>query len=147
MSENIYKDQIIAWSKKIDHIIKLEHAHCRATASNPLCGDKISVELEIDGDVVKAMSCQIKGCLLCKASGSILAERARGLRFDEIRKVSSDLENALKSSDSNPESFPEDYRIFFPVHSHKSRHLCVLLPFNAVFKAISDYRNLYIAEG
>ena len=146
MNEDLYQKQIIEWSKKADHIIKLEHANCRATASNPLCGDRISVELELDGDIIKAISCQIKGCLLCKASGSILAERARGLGFNEIKKLFSDLENGLKSPISKPDSFPEDYRIFFPVRSRKSRHSCVLLPFDTVLKAILDYRTSSVTE-
>lgn len=147
MNGNIYHDQIIEWSKRADHIATLENVHCRATASNPLCGDKISVELELDGDIIKSMSCQVKGCLLCKASSSILAERIRNMRFDELRIMSSDLDGALKSSIDNPESFPEGYRMFFPVRLHKSRYSCVLLPLEAAIKAISEYMTSSLKKG
>jgi nitrogen fixation NifU-like protein len=142
MSEDIYQDQIIEWSKKTDHVARLENAHCKATASNPLCGDRISVELELSGEFIKSMAYQVKGCLLCKASSSILAERAGGLGFGELTKMISELDGALKSSKDDTESFPEGYRLFYPVRFHKSRHSCVLLPFEAVIKAVSEYRDL-----
>jgi nitrogen fixation NifU-like protein len=141
MKEEIYQSQIIEWSKKTDHVAGLKNANCKATASNPLCGDRISVELELAGDVIKSMACQVRGCLLCKASGSILAERVSGLGIDEVKGICSRLEGALKASDDDPESFPEGYSMFFPVRLHKSRHSCVLLPFQAVITAVSEYRD------
>jgi nitrogen fixation protein NifU and related proteins len=141
MSEDVYQNQIIEWSKRTDHTASLKNSHCRATVSNPLCGDRISVELELDGDVIKSMALQVRGCLLCKASGSILAERVRGLLFDDMKKICSELDGALKALNDDPGSFPEGYRLFFPVRFHKSRHSCVLLPFEAVIKAVSEYRN------
>jgi NifU-like protein involved in Fe-S cluster formation len=112
MKEEIYQSQIIEWSKKTDHVAGLKNANCKATASNPLCGDRISVELELAGDVIKSMACQVRGCLLCKASGSILAERVSGLGIDEVKGICSRLEGALKASDDDPESFPEGYSMF-----------------------------------
>jgi len=138
MSNDLYHDRIIEWSKKNDHNRRLENPDCSATVSNPLCGDRVTVELEIEADVLKAMSCRVKGCLLCKASGSVLAELATGMRFNELKTMVSDLERALRSQADNPESFPEAYRMFYPVKAHKSRHSCVLLPFEAVIKSVSE---------
>lgn len=140
MNENIYHDQIVEWAKRTEHIASLENIHCRSVASNPLCGDRVAVELELDGDIIKSMACQVKGCLLCRAAGAILAERIKGRGFAELKTASSDLEGALKSATDDPASFPEGYRLFFPVRSHKSRHSCVLLPFEAVIRAVSEYR-------
>lgn len=141
MSENIYHEQIIEWSKKTDHSNKLEHPDCSATVSNPLCGDRVLLELELDGDVIRSMSCSIKGCILCKASGAILAQGARGMRLDELKDVRSKLDRAFKSTEDDPGAFPEAYRMFIPVRSHKSRHSCVLLPLEAVVQAMSESKS------
>ena len=146
MNQDIYQRQIIEWSKKADHAAGLKNVSCRATASNPLCGDRISVELELAGNIIISMAYQVRGCLLCKASSSMLAERVSGMGFDELKAVSSVLEDALKSSRDEPESFPEGYRLFFPVRLHKSRHSCVMLPFEAVIQAVSEYRNSVCTE-
>jgi nitrogen fixation protein NifU and related proteins len=146
MNENLYQTQIIERSKMIDQATHLEDANCTGTASNPLCGDRISVELQLDGDIIKSIACHVRGCLLCKASSSILAEQAKGLSFDGLITLYSDVVNALNSSTDAPESFPEGYRLFFPVRSHKSRHSCVMLPFDAVIKAVSEYKTLSVAN-
>jgi nitrogen fixation NifU-like protein len=140
MNDELYQDQIIEWSKKTDHAIRLEKFQCGCTVSNPLCGDRITVELQLDGEEIKLMAYQVRGCLLCKASSSILAEMAKGLTFSQLERLGSDLGQALRSSSDNPQYFPEEYRLFYPVRSHKSRHSCVLLPFEAVVKALSEYR-------
>jgi nitrogen fixation NifU-like protein len=100
------------------------------------------VELELNGEVIKSMAYQVRGCLLCKASSSILAERVKGMGFDELKNMSSKLDGALNALNDDPESFPEGYGLFFPVRLHKSRHSCVLLPFEAVITAFSEYRTL-----
>jgi nitrogen fixation protein NifU and related proteins len=141
MNEDLYQDQIIEWSKKTKHTLPMEQFHCRCTVNNPLCGDRISVELQLDGEKIKTMAYQIKGCLLSKASSAILAEFSGGLTLAQLIKLGSDLDQALKSSSDDTECFPEWYRLFYPVRSHKSRHPCVLLPFDAVIKAISEYKS------
>jgi nitrogen fixation protein NifU and related proteins len=137
MNEDLYQDQIIEWSKKSDNSTGLETADCSATASNPLCGDRISIDLQLEGQIIKAMGYKVRGCLLCKASSSILAELVTGMTSDELKAMHTDLGLGLKSTSDDPESFPEKFRLFFPVRLHKSRHSCVMLPFEAAVKAIS----------
>jgi nitrogen fixation protein NifU and related proteins len=139
MSEELYQEQIIQWSKKADHMACLDNFNCSCTVKNPLCGDRISVELRVSSGQIKAAAFQIRGCLLSKASTSILNESLKGKTIDQVKKAGSDLEDALKSSSGGPEHFPEEYRMFYPVRERKSRHSCVLLPFEAVIKALSKY--------
>ncbi|MBN1624958.1 MAG: iron-sulfur cluster assembly scaffold protein [Deltaproteobacteria bacterium] len=138
MSNDLYHEQIIERAKRSDNNIRLENPDCSATVSNPLCGDRITVELKMEGDVIKAISGPVKGCVLCKASASILAEIAVGMKCDELKSMASDLGQALKSQADNNESFPKAYRMFYPVKKHKSRHSCVMLPLEGALKAISE---------
>jgi nitrogen fixation protein NifU and related proteins len=140
MIEDLYHDQIIEWSKRTGHVRRLDHVHCKSTAANQLCGDRISVELELDGEIIKNIACNVRGCVLCKASSSVLAEKAAGLKLNQLTEIGVKLEQALKSSSEDLVCFPKEYTMFFPVRSHKSRHSCVTLPFEAVTKAIEEYR-------
>ncbi len=82
------------------------------------------------------MAYQVRGCLLCKASSAHLASLAQGLTLDEIRKMRQDLNRALKKPHLEHAYFPKSHIIFFPVRSHKARHSCVLLPYDAVIEAL-----------
>lgn len=139
MNEELYQEQIIELAKKADHHVRLDKADCSCTVNNPLCGDRITVELQSDGEKIKSIACQVRGCLLCKASTSVLSEIACGMTFDQIKRIAFDLNQALKSPLDDLECFPAEYRMFYPVRSRKSRHSCVMLPFDAVVKAISEY--------
>ena len=135
MNEDIYHDAIIEWSKRTSHASNLEHADNRGTASNPLCGDQVTVELRIEDRIVQSMAVQVRGCVLCKASSFYLAELAKDLTLDKIKMIRHNLENTLKSADDFPPQLPEGLRMFLPVRYHKSRHSCVLLPYDAVINA------------
>ena len=137
MNEDIYHDAIIEWSKKTAHIAHLEHADRKGTASNPLCGDQVTVELRMEDGFIQSMAVQVRGCVLCKASSCLLTEFAEGLTLDKIKMIRHDLENTLKSADGLPPELPEGLSMFLPVRSHKSRHSCVLLPYDAVINAMS----------
>jgi nitrogen fixation protein NifU and related proteins len=139
MSEELYQEQIIQWSKKADNKARLDILNCGCTVKNPLCGDQISVELLVSDGQINASAIQVRGCLLSKASTSILNESLKGKTLDQVKKAGFDLEHALRSSSGGPECFPEEYRLFYPVRERKSRHSCVLLPFEAVIKAFSQY--------
>jgi nitrogen fixation NifU-like protein len=45
-----------------------------AELSNPLCGDRVSLTLQIDGQLLDDVRCEVKGCAICRASGSMMAE-------------------------------------------------------------------------
>jgi len=137
MNEDLYHDAIIEWSKKTAHADHLEDPDKKGTASNPLCGDQVNVELRMEDRIIRSMAVEVRGCILCKASGCHLAEFAEGLTLDKIKMIRHDLENTLKSADGFPPELPEGLRMFLPVRPHKSRHACVLLPYDAVINAAS----------
>ena len=136
-NEDLYQDAIIEWSKKTAHADHLEDPDKKGTASNPLCGDQVTVELRMEDRIIRSMAVEVRGCILCKASGCHLAEFAEGLTLDKIKMIRHDLENTLKSADGFPPELPEGLRMFLPVRPHKSRHACVLLPYDAVINAAS----------
>ncbi len=139
MNENLYQDPIIEWSKKTEHATHLEKADCKSTVTNPLCGDRVSVELMVKHNTIQYMAYQVRGCILCKASSAHLASLAQGLTLDEIKKMREDFDKALNKPHLEQADFPGSHSIFFPVRSHKGRHSCVLLPYDAVIEALEDY--------
>jgi nitrogen fixation NifU-like protein len=138
MTEDLYQDAIIEWSKRTEYAGYLEHVDKKGTASNPLCGDQVAVELRMRGEIIQSMAIQVRGCMLCKASSHHLAEFVKGLTLDNIKKIRQDFDMMLKTPGNDPGNFSESLRMFFPVRHHKSRHSCVLLPYDAVINALSS---------
>lgn len=55
--------------------------------SNPLCGDKIRVDLKVKDDVVQQVRFSGKGCAISQASASMLTDELIGKSLDEIKKI------------------------------------------------------------
>lgn len=66
--------------------------------SNPLCGDRIRMEVQLDGDMVTDAAFTANACALCVAAASVLTELVRGAPLEDIQSLTvSDLMGQLKS--------------------------------------------------
>ena len=57
----------------------LEGANASAEGANPLCGDRIRVQLRLDDDVIRDAAFTADACAICIASASVLTDHVRGL--------------------------------------------------------------------
>lgn len=58
--------------------------------SNPLCGDKIRVDLKVENNIVKQVRFSGKGCAISQASASMLTDELIGKSLDDIKKIDKD---------------------------------------------------------
>lgn len=136
MSEDLYGDPLLQLAKNTEYQGSIEHPDHEATATNPLCGDKVTIQVLMDGETIRELHYQVRGCILCKASCSHFAHMVQGLDRTKLKDLRDRFEQFLKSPDDAP-PLP-DHLIFSPVHPHKSRYRCVLLPYEATLKALPD---------
>ncbi|MBI3524912.1 MAG: iron-sulfur cluster assembly scaffold protein [Betaproteobacteria bacterium] len=107
-----------------------------ALLDNPFCGDRVRIEITRHNGVITALAQETKGCLLCRASASLLGLHAVGRSAEEIVNVRQSLEDLLRHNAPAPQDWPE-FSVFIPARPHASRHGCVLLPFEALTQALS----------
>ena len=74
----LYQEVILDHSKKPRNFQKLEGANRTAEGYNPLCGDQITVYLQLEDDVIRNISFQGSGCAISKASASIMTVSLKG---------------------------------------------------------------------
>src|SRR6185436_13057745 len=68
----LYQQVILDHSKSPRNFGKLEGANRTAQGHNPLCGDHVTLYLQMDGDRIKAIRFEGSGCAISKASASLL---------------------------------------------------------------------------
>ena len=131
MNQALYDQAIKDLAHQAHGSGRLAAPNRRARLDNPLCGDRIDIELRLtDSGIVAELAHQTKGCLLCRAAASILGLRAPGHSIAEIDTNLAALMAMLASDGIVPPSWRE-LDLFRPVCAHGSRHGCVLLPFRA----------------
>ena len=109
-----------------------------ATIFSPLCGDRISVDVQILNGRIVAIGQEVKGCILCQAATSIMTKCALNQSVDSLSSATSNLLNLLKNGTNQLEQQWSALSIFAPVSRHKSRHDCIILPFQALNEAVSQ---------
>ena len=135
MSDELYQEKIVALAKAKTGAGKLAAPTKTARRDNPLCGDRVIIDVTLDtSGKITEIAHQVRGCLLCQASASALSLLAVGKDAGGIADVRHDAERALGREQG---AAHEPYAAFAPVAAHKSRQDCVLLPLEALKDALS----------
>ena len=83
----LYQEMILEHGRRPRNFGELPEANRRAEGYNPLCGDKASVFLSVDGEVVKDARFLGKGCSISTASASMMTEAVKGRTLAEIEAL------------------------------------------------------------
>lgn len=138
MDEQLYQKAILDLARRASGAGKLEAPDASVALDNPVCGDRVTMDVKMDDGHVAAVAHKVRGCLLCEAAASAIGANAPGATAAEIHAAHKAVEAMLKTGAAIPaEAWPE-LSLFGPAAEHKSRHHCVLLPFEAIEKALAE---------
>ena len=85
--DDLYRDYILEHYRRPHNFGVVEDADASYEGANPLCGDRIRVELRGDHSHVTEARFSADACALCIASASLLTERVRGMSADDALKI------------------------------------------------------------
>jgi len=74
----LYQEVILDHNRRPRNFHKMEGANRRADGFNPLCGDRVTIYLDVKDDVVRDISFEGSGCAISKASASMMTESLKG---------------------------------------------------------------------
>ncbi len=84
MLSDLYQEVILDHNRRPRHYGPLATANRRADGANPLCGDKLSVALEVQGDRIAEIRFEGSGCAISKASASLMTDAVSGRTVPEV---------------------------------------------------------------
>ena len=83
----LYQQVILDHYKRPRNFQKMECANRHAEGYNPLCGDEITVYLQMDGDVIKEISFQGAGCAISQSAASLMTTALKGKTKAEAEEL------------------------------------------------------------
>ncbi len=89
MSE-IYREQILDHYRNPRNHGTLDPNDATFEDSNPLCGDRIRIDLRLDGDTISEIRFSGRGCAISQAAASMLTELDAGQKVEDVRAFSKD---------------------------------------------------------
>jgi nitrogen fixation NifU-like protein len=144
MSElrDLYQQVILDHHRKPRNFRKLPHPTQTAEGFNPLCGDRVAVEVQVEDGVIRDIAFQGSGCAISRASASMmtatlagkpvgLAERA----FEHFRRMVTDHEPA-----EPPDPALSKLAVFAGVREYPSRVKCATLAWHTLHAALAGGR-------
>ena len=114
--------------------LKNKFSH-KISLKNSTCGDKITLEIVVNRKRVSSMKYETESCIFCEASASLISRKIQNLYIKDIKK---DFLYLKKISNNKKLKIPHqmsDYKKLFN-SVNLSRIKCIILPFNAVLKAL-----------
>jgi nitrogen fixation NifU-like protein len=137
MIDALYQKDVMRLAASAKGAGKLPHPTATVTVDNPLCGDRVTFDVVMDADKrIRELAHTVKGCVLCQASASVLGAAAAGETAESLNAARDTLRAMLKAGAAAPTDGKwTALAAFAPVAGHKSRHECLLLPFEAVIQA------------
>lgn len=138
MINDIYNKEVLRLAADISRIDPLETPDAHVSLRSPLCGSTIEIDLKINDGRVTDFGQTIKACALGQAAASVLARVIVGKSAEEIRRVRDQLEAMLKTDGVPPNGEWAALAALVPAKAATSRHGAILLPFDAVLKAMEE---------
>jgi NifU-like protein involved in Fe-S cluster formation len=136
MSDPLYRRDLLRLAANAQGAGRLAEPGATGHAFNPACGDRVTVDISMDGGRIAAIAHDTKACVLAQASASILGAALRGADYEGVLELRAQVAAMLDAKGEPPARPFEAYAAFQGAIEYDSRHRCVLLPIDAVLDAL-----------
>jgi NifU-like protein involved in Fe-S cluster formation len=138
MIDAIYNKDVLRLAADITGIEAIENPDATASLRSPLCGSSIEISITLRDDRISGYSQKIKACALGQASASVMAKAAIGKSKKEIQTARDKVVEMLTRGTTPPEGDWAPLTALAPAKAAKPRHGAILLPFDALLKALNQ---------
>ena len=85
--DDLYRELILDHYQHPHNHGEIPEADISYEDSNPLCGDKIRIDIKLKNNIVEDVKFNGKGCAISQASASILTDELIGKSLDDVKKL------------------------------------------------------------
>lgn len=137
MIDDLYQEIILDHSKKPRNFGHVENASAHAEGFNPLCGDRLTLELKLEGDTVKDARFVGAGCAISVASASLMTETLKGKTRAEAENLFERFHELLTSDAGKSEDLGK-LAVFSGVREYPTRVKCATLAWHTMRAALEN---------
>ena len=145
----LYQEVILDHNKKPHNFRVIPEANCRADGFNRLCGDKVTIFVNMDGDRISDVSFQGSGCAISTASASILTDAVKGktrAEAESLFQVFHDLVTGRKNHNQLQPGQLGKLAVFSGVSEFPARVKCASLAWHTLHNALQGSHEVVSTE-
>src|SRR5829696_8128269 len=141
MSElsELYQQVILDHNKKPRNFRKLDSANHTAEGYNPLCGDRLTVYLNLEDGLVKEVGFEGSGYAISKAAASMMTQAVKGKSKDQAETLFKEFHSMVTGEldEESEENSLGNLKIFAGVREFPVRVKCATLPWHTMHAALN----------
>ena len=142
---DLYQEVILDHNRRPRNFRALESATHRAEGYNPLCGDRLNLYVQVDGDVITDVAFQGTGCAISKASASLMTDAVKGHTVGEARELFERFHHVVTTPPDQPVEDLGKLSALAGVREFPARVKCASLAWHAL-KAALDRKDQTTTE-
>jgi nitrogen fixation NifU-like protein len=139
--KDLYREVILDHNRSPRNFGQIENADRVVNGVNPLCGDKMTLYLKLDGDRIEDARFEGTGCAISIASSSLMTERVKGTTVSDTLALFDGVHEMLTSSTTEPAAEMEKLAALAGVRDYPSRVKCASLAWHALKSALTGSEN------
>ena len=144
---DLYQEVILDHNRHPHNFGELDGADRHADGHNPLCGDRLAVYVNLDGETISDVSFLGSGCAISKASASLMTDAVKGRTLGEARRLFEEF-LALVTDDAavlDATSLGK-LAVFAGVRDYPTRVKCASLAWHTLRAAVDDRHEVVSTE-
>jgi nitrogen fixation NifU-like protein len=135
---DIYQEIILEHAKGPRNFRELPAADYKAEGFNPLCGDRCSVSVAMDGPVIRDIAFQGSGCAISRASASMMTQALKGKTVEEAEELFHNFQAMVTGRNGHSEM--GKLQAFAGVSEFPARVKCATLAWHTMHAALRGER-------
>jgi nitrogen fixation NifU-like protein len=133
----LYEEVILDHNRSPRNWGELPDANRRAEGRNPMCGDRLTLSLRLEGDVIADVRFTGEGCAISKASASMMTQAVKGKTRTEAEALFGSFHDLVTGRAAGPDPSLGRLRAFGGVARFPMRVKCASLAWHALREALS----------
>jgi nitrogen fixation NifU-like protein len=134
---DLYQEVILDHNKKPRNFRSIDPCSHQADGYNPLCGDKVTVFLDVKDGVIQDVAFQGSGCAISTASASLMTEALKGKPVADVEHLFENFHDAVTGA-AEPSAGLGKLSILAGVRDYPSRVKCATLAWHALRAALEN---------
>ena len=139
---DLYQEIILDHSKNPKNLGVLDRYTCTAEGNNPMCGDQLTVYVNVKDNIVSDVSYRARGCAISVASASIMSQMIKGKTLEEVNILFDKFHRLCMGEDIEEDEDTETLQALSGVSKFPTRVKCATMSWHAVKEAIHDEKQI-----
>jgi nitrogen fixation NifU-like protein len=134
----LYQQVILDHHKRPHNFGKLEHGNRKAEGFNPLCGDRITLYLDVTQGIVRDVRFEGAGCAISTASASMMTDALKGKTETEVQKLFDRFHELVTGKSHEDPATLGKLAVFSGIREYPVRVKCATLAWHTLRAALQQ---------